>query len=320
MDNKPTNDSVGAMFLGDEPDAPEVAEQPVDEQTELFDEAAPEEMEVAQEDEAAEDAVEEEAPEDGAEFAEVEYDGRLYEVPLELKDAIMRNADYTQKTQELSGQRKQIEAMTQQYQQRMAEQEFLSSVSDERFEVQQLQATAKQYKDFLRDNIDNLSTTEIEKIRFQIQDVQDKQAEVTQSLQSKYQEFQQSQEQSHQELLKKGTEVLRSRIPGWNEEAQALVRQHALESGYTEQEIQGVVDPRMVETLWKAAQYDKLQASKGTAVKKVQGAPKIRPKARNPMPKDVQDDLNFRKKLKSNNLTSRQKQALAAEAIGNKWG
>jgi len=42
-------------------------------------------------------------------FEEVEYEGKKYALPPELKDAILRQADYTRKTQELAQTRQQAE-------------------------------------------------------------------------------------------------------------------------------------------------------------------------------------------------------------------
>lgn len=44
------------------------------------------------------------------EFEEVEYEGKRYALPKELKDAILRQSDYTRKTQELAQQREQSTA------------------------------------------------------------------------------------------------------------------------------------------------------------------------------------------------------------------
>jgi hypothetical protein len=47
-------------------------------------------------------------PEDDGE--EVDYEGRKYRVPKELKDAFLRQSDYTRKTQEIAEQRRTLEA------------------------------------------------------------------------------------------------------------------------------------------------------------------------------------------------------------------
>ena len=52
---------------------------------------------------------------------EIDYEGEKYKVPKVLKDAFLRNADYTTKTQTLAEQRREFEA---QQQQAVARQEF----------------------------------------------------------------------------------------------------------------------------------------------------------------------------------------------------
>jgi hypothetical protein len=50
-------------------------------------------------------------PEDQApELVDVVYDGKSYQLPPELKDALLRQADYTRKTQEVAQARKAVEA------------------------------------------------------------------------------------------------------------------------------------------------------------------------------------------------------------------
>src|SRR3954468_4841262 len=44
------------------------------------------------------------------ELVEVVYDGKGYQLPAELKDALLRQADYTRKTQDVAQARKALEA------------------------------------------------------------------------------------------------------------------------------------------------------------------------------------------------------------------
>ena len=74
---------------------------------------------------------------------EIEYEGKKYKVAKELKDAFLRNADYTRKTQEVAEQRRQIEAMRAQVEQsRAATDEELNK----RGELAQIKATLAQYE------------------------------------------------------------------------------------------------------------------------------------------------------------------------------
>lgn len=255
------------MFGKEEPQE-EVQEAPV-ESEDVQDEP--------QEELAAEEEVQEDIPqEETAEVVEIEVDGELLEVPAKYKDYFMRQADYTQKTQQLSEQRKETEILQSQVRAKAEEFEFAQSVWDDVIKVQNLQTQAEQYTQYLRDNIDSLSSTDIEKMRLAIQDAKDESQTIATQVQQKQQEFQQSQQQAFQELLNKGTEVLRSRIPGWGEDHQKQVRDYALQTGFSEEEINSVVDPRQVEMLWKAKQYDELKKGTAQAVKKVQSAPTIK--------------------------------------------
>lgn len=301
-------DKIGNMLFGEEPqeEAPE-QEAPEPEEAEE-EEYEPDPQPVVEGD----DTEESEEPQ----FVDVEYDGKLYEVPAELKDALLRQQDYTTKTQEVSSSRKELEVIRSQVEARQKQQEFVDSVRDDVIKAQQLEANANQYHEYLKANIESLSSVDIEKIRFAIEDARNERSNLIQSIQGKEKEFQQAQEQSFKELLKKGTEVLRSKIPNYGESHQKAIRDYALANGFTEQEVNTLVDPRHVEVLWKASQYDSLQKGKTAAVQKAQKA--IKPKSRNPMPKEVGNKLNLRKKLKSN-LSDKEKANALGEHIASKF-
>lgn len=67
------------------------------------------------------------------ELAEVEYEGKPYKLPPELKDALLRHSDYTKKTMSLAEERKAFEAQREQL-------DTFRSLSNERMEA--LQNTA----------------------------------------------------------------------------------------------------------------------------------------------------------------------------------
>jgi hypothetical protein len=70
-----------------------------------------------------------EAPEgEAAELAEVEYEGKQYKLPPELKDALLRQSDYTKKTMSVAEERKAVEAAREQL-------DTLRDLSGERMEA-----------------------------------------------------------------------------------------------------------------------------------------------------------------------------------------
>jgi hypothetical protein len=310
-EEKSVEDRVADLVLGEEQPEESLEAAPEAPEEEITEEIGGDE---GAEQEAAED--DSEAPE--GEFVEVEFEGQLYEVPTVLKDALLRQTDYTQKTQDVATQRKAAEVQIGELETRKAQFEFAESVWDETIKVQQLDETAKQWQEYLRSNIDTLSSTDIEKIRFQVEETRTERDNLANEILTKQQGFQQSQQQAQQELLNKGTEVLRQRIPGWGEDQQKQVRDFGLGSGFTEQELSTVVDPRMVEVLFKASQYDALKEGAAPAIKKVQEAPAIKTKARTKMPEQTKRMLNTRKKLKSANLSDKQKADVIRENIADR--
>ena len=244
---------------------------------------------------------------DDSDEVEIEFEGQLITAPKVVADALMRTKDYTEKTQAVAAQRKQVEVMQGEVKMRAEQFEFAQLVQPEILQVQQYDAEVASYRDYLRNNVDGLSAVEVTKLQMAIQDKREERENLVQSMRNKQFEFQQAQEHHHKELLTKGTEVLRQAIPGWGKQQQESVRAYATQVGFTESELGGVTDPRQVLTLWKAAQYDALKSGAVPAVKKVQAAPTIKAKSRNPMSQEKGQELNLRKKLKNPTRSDKQK-------------
>lgn len=244
---------------------------------------------------------------DEVDEVEVEFEGQLITAPKAVADALMRNKDYTEKTQAVAAQRKETEILQSEVRLRADQFTFAQQVQPDILKAQQLEADAASYHQYLKENVDTLTSVEVTKLQMAIADKREERDNLVQSLTNKQAQFQQAQKHTHEELLNKGTEVLRQKIPGWGKAQQEQVRSYALESGYTEAELSGVVDPRQVLTLWKAHQYDALKSGAVPAVKAVQSAPSIKAKSRNPMSQEKGRELNLRKKLKSTTRSDKQK-------------
>ena len=261
-----------------------------------------------------------EGDDDTLDEVEVELDGQVFLAPKKVAEALMRNKDYTEKTQAVAAQRKETEILQSEVKLRAEQYRFAQEVQPDILKAQALESEADQYHQYLKNNVDTLSSTEVTKLQMAIAEKRQERDNLIQSMRNKQNDFQQAQEQSHQELLKKGTEVLRQKIPGWGEAQQKQVRAFALEAGFTESELSGVVDPRQVLALWKAAQYDALKSGAKPAVKAVQSAPSIKAKSRNPMSPEKGRELNLRKKLKSTTLTDKEKSRSLEDYFGEKLG
>lgn len=298
-------DSIIEQVLGpSEPEQEPRQESELDEVEETEEAAASDEAEA---DEPAEE-----------EFVDIEFDGKVYAVPPELKEAFARQSDYTQKTQALAAERKETEVLRATALQAQKQQEFAQSIQAEAGQLQTLDWQIQQYREYMRANVDTLSGNDLEKIRFHIEDAKAKKEELTASLQNKWNEHQQAQQQAEKELLAKSTDVLRSKISGWSEAEEKAVIDYARQNGFSDDEVKYArFDPRQLLLAHKAMRFDKLQEGKVTALKKLDGKPSIRAKARDPMPANVRKKLDLNNKLKSKTLSAADKAKLIGEDLAD---
>lgn len=104
--------------------------------------------------------------------AEVEYEGKTYKLPAELKDALLRQADYTRKTMDLAEQRKAIEAATK-------EAEELRTVSAEKLSAAVALSQAQQRLEQLHNtSIEGRSQEEINSLRLEYHETRQQIAEL----------------------------------------------------------------------------------------------------------------------------------------------
>jgi len=232
------------------------------------------------------------------EMFEMEIDGQLYEVPEPIKNQLEQAQDYTAKTQQVSEQRKTLETLTAEQNQAKLQNEFLESVADERNQAERLEWQMGELRTYMRNNIDNLSGQDLEKVRWQIEEYKTEQDGLVRSMQAKWQSHQQAAEQSQSELRAKSTEAMKSRLPNWSDEAHEDTKKFGLTVGYSQEEVDAAVDPRDLHVLWMASQYMRLKAGQPAAIGKARAASAIRPKgARDTVKPETRRKISIRKRL-----------------------
>jgi hypothetical protein len=136
-----------------------MSEQPATESLSIEDRIAnafePEQPEV----EAQPEQQEAEAPESEAspEFAEVEYEGKSYQVPPEIKDALLRQSDYTRKTTEAAERTRALEQKELEHRFVEDRRKFDDAVKDDVSQLQELDWTYKQLKAIPASTLSSLS-------------------------------------------------------------------------------------------------------------------------------------------------------------------
>lgn len=274
----------------------------------LEDDPQPEAPAPEAEPEAVEEEVPEEAaPEESEDYAELEINGELYQVPVELKDGYLRQQDYTRKTQEVAAersaldeQRKAVEADRQAFiQQVQAQQQNFQLYA----QVAAIDGQIAQYQNVDWQQLIENDPVEAMKLDRAFRELRDQRNTlVQQSIQSQ-QQLDYQRQVEFQQMVERGKAELPKKIPDWSPDKAKALSEYGINSfGFTPQEMSQVVDPRHVEVLHKAWLYDQLQAAKPETLKKVANAPKTLNKSA-PQPKQNTQDV-----LKKVIKTSRDKQ------------
>lgn len=226
------------------------------------------------------------------EFFEFEVDGQKYALPKPLEKAVLQHKDYTQKTQEVSAQRKALETLHEQARIANMQAEFQRETADDFKQLQAYDAVLAQAS-----QIDwaSMTTDEVMRRKIQLDQWKDERSKIVSSLQDKHSQWTHKRDSAVKELKAKALEAASAAIPNWSESTLKAVREHALTDGYTEAELSQVdLDPRHLKTLWKAQQFDLLKAK---ATKTVSDVKTVKTTASNPMPQAVKDKLAFGKQL-----------------------
>jgi hypothetical protein len=249
-------DAVEAMFIRGVGREPEKTEQPAETEQQ---EAKPEEQEPTQQE---------------PEVAEVEIDGEVYQVPQKIKDRFIHHADYTRKTQELAEARRVVASQEQSLQLQKA---FEQEVSQEKTQLSAIRQQIEQYKKLDWQSMDMETMV---RTRHQYDQLREFEADLNKTVEGKQKAFDEKVGKLKQEARDAGLKYIQQKVKGWNEEKGKELMNYGLTEGYTPEELQSVMDPRIVVTLYKAAQWDALQAGKAEINKRAsQAAPVVKPGA-----------------------------------------
>lgn len=295
------------LFFGGD----EQPEQPTKEEPEGEQEAKGEEPEA----EAAEEAKPEEGSDDSV---EVEFNGNSYRVPPELKDALMATSDYTKKTTEVSQLRKAVDLQHKELALFNEQRKFEAAQTADFDRLKMLNAYIAHESNLLGQNWQQMTRDARQDKQFELDRLEKDRNELTNTLKGKYDEFQAKQKVERDKIKSEMTERLSKSIPGWSAETQSALMKYVQDRGIPEVNAQNM-SAIEAEIVWESMQYRKLK-SEAKPVLKNAAAPTIKPSARpNPMPKDTQDKLNYRKALsKTSDPKARQK--LAEDRIASIFG
>lgn len=203
-------------------------------------------------------------------FEEVEYEGKKYALPPELKDAILRQADYTRKTQELAQTRQQAEQTFAQQQARIeAERANIQAVARLTALDERLQQYAGVDWDSLSQSNGELAQREFMKYQ-QLKD--SRQQFVAQIQQHESQRAMQEQQETARQL-QEANEALSREIKGWSPDYAQSLREVAKSLGAKEEQLNGIREPWIVKALHAQKVLAEMTKKAGAAAPAVAAKP-----------------------------------------------
>ena len=318
---------IGLMDSFEKPEEEEKA-SPSEETTEDVSEEPSNEVEEEVEetedettDDESEESDEEEVEDDSEETTlyTVTVDGEEQEVTEEeLVKGYSRQADYTRKTQQLAEHRKQIDQAVEQYKSEIAEtqqarEQYVSAVA------QAIETNYSHLQQFQNIDWEKLKTEDREEYLTKRDDYRQAQDQI-QSLQAAQGEAQNQAaaeaQKEHQKTVQEEHQKMVSIIPQWAEPEtrQAIaktVSEFALTKGYTQEELNQLVDHRSILVLMQAKAYEDMQKKQNTVrSKKVKNKPKVvRGKAK--ADKKDNDSAKRKKQMKRLQQTGRAEDAVS---------
>lgn len=217
-------------------------------------------------------------------YEDVQYGGKSYRLPKELKDALLRHDDYTRKTQELAEQRRTLEANTAQSQQVQA----LSAENQQDYTAYiALQTQLASYANLDWDRFSEDDPVQAQRAYIKYGQLKDQISQVAARMQYRQQALETVHRADRDKHIQQGRAVLEKEIPGWSGQLANSLVSYAVSQGVEEHEVRGTINPAHIKLINKARLYDEIiakakrsgnQAPAPTPVPIVAGRAKSAPK------------------------------------------
>jgi hypothetical protein len=296
-------------------EAPEEEEQaPLEAEAEATEEVESEEATEEPDEEVEE---EEQSQDEVPAILKLKVNGEDVEKPLDEVVALAQQGlDYTQKTQQVAEQRKELEAYAESIkaqEQAFQEQMQLNNVLIE--DVAKITSLDQQLNQYANVNWQQLSDNdfvEAQKLFFSYNQLQTERSQLVSQFEAKKQQVVQKQSQLMAEKIAKGKEVLAKEIPNWSPETNQALLSTGKDYGFSDAELNSIVDPRHVKVLHDAMQWRKLQQNSVVKKKVSNAKPVVKPGS-----KDTKAEANSNHRQLRESLRKTGKSDAAQKLIEN---
>jgi hypothetical protein len=208
---------------------------------------------------------------------EVEIGDKKFALPksaaAELKAGMMRNADYTQKTQAVAAERKAVETEREQVRQHAEQQQQYIK------EIAKVTAIDDQLSEYAKLDWSALSDQDpvgAQKLHFQYQALQQQRAQAADAVTRKQHENALAEQQELAKQVQDADAYFKREIPGWSNERSDRLQKFAVEAGLPSGEKLAkmvIQNPALAKVLHKAELYDQLEKKQGAKQQTKPAAP-----------------------------------------------
>ncbi|WP_049732855.1 hypothetical protein [Rhizobium ecuadorense] len=184
------------------------------------------------------------------ELIDVEYEGKIHKLPPELKDALLRTADYTRKTQEVAEQRKAVEAKQAEA---AAAYQTSQDVIEARAHVINIDNQLKQYEDVNWQQLEQEDPMAAMSHWRQYQQLQQQRGQVAQYLDKTQNELSEKAKQATAGRLRETREFAEKELKGWTPDLDNKITEFATKDlGFTVDGLRDAYTPQVYKTLYLA--------------------------------------------------------------------
>ena len=293
-------DSVESDVKPPEPQDEEEEQTPLEAEAEATEEVESEEATEDPDDQAEE---EEQSEDEVPALLKLKVNGEDVEKPLDEVVALAQQGlDYTQKTQQVAEQRKELEVYAESIkaqEQAFQEQMQLNNVLIE--DVAKITSLDQQLNQYANVNWQQLSDNdfvEAQKLFFSYNQLQQERSQLVSQFEAKKQYVVQQQTQLMSEKIAKGKEVLAKEIPNWSPETNQALLSTGKDYGFSDAELNSIVDPRHVKVLHDAMQWRKLQQNSVVKKKVSNAKPVVKPGSKDTKAEANSNHRNLREQLR----------------------
>lgn len=202
----------------------------------------------------------------------VEYEGEQFEVPPKLKDALLRQSDYSRKMNEVGDVERRAKAT-------LDYAELVSASVDKIAEAQGqaalLDAQVERFNGIDWAGLRAQNPAEYAALQADMLSLSAQRDKALSNVQTLKEGLTREQARAINTARAEMDKVLRKDLKGWGDEMGQQISTYALSQGYTAEDLQRITDPRTVIALEKARRYDKLQAEKLNLKSSVRSVPPV---------------------------------------------